>query len=129
MLSNLNSWKKNWALMRTFYTGDEIATVAERLKKLKINTLVFCSFESRFARSGGLAAVTMNILPFLKEVNNIPSLIPMTPLYSKIMDESTLESASASFNVIFNKKSVSVEIFEYAWNYEHPFKSTLKEYY
>jgi glycogen synthase len=129
MLSNLSSWKKNWTLMSAFYSGDEIAALAERLKKLKLNTVVFCSFESRFARSGGLAAVTMNILPYLKEVNKIPSVILMTPFYSKIMDEGRLQSSSASFNVTFNKKSVNVEIFEHEWNYEHPGKGTLKEYY
>lgn len=115
--------------MRTFYTGDEIASVSERLKKLKMDTIVFCSFESRFARSGGLAAVTMNILPYLKEVNNIPSVILMTPFYSKIMDENRLQSTSASFKVTFNKKPVHVDIYEYEWSYEQPARGTLKEYY
>ncbi len=129
MLANLNSWKKNWSLMRTFFTGEEIADVARRLKELTINTVVFCSFESRFARSGGLAAVTTNILPYLKEINKIPSVILITPFYSKVMDETRLQSTSLSFSTTFNKKNIDVEIFEYTWNYEHPVKGTLKEYY
>lgn len=129
MLPNLNSWKKNWALMKTFYTGDEIATVTQRLKGLKTNTVVFCSFESRFAKSGGLAAVTTNILPYLKEINHISSVILITPFYSKIMDETRLQSTSISFKTTFNKKNIDVEIFEYTWDYEHPVKGTLKEYY
>jgi glycogen synthase len=115
--------------MGTFFTGGEIASLTERLKKLKINTVVCCSFESRFAKSGGLAAVITNILPFLKEINHIPSVILMTPFYSKIMDETRLQSTGTSFYVPYNKKTVRVEIFEYTWNYERPGIGTLKEYY
>jgi len=129
VLPNPDSWKKNWALMRTLYTSDEITSIAERLKKLKIDTVAFCSFESRFARSGGLAAVTTNILPYLKETNSIPSVILLTPFYSRIMDETRLQSTSISFKTTFNRKEVNVEIFEYTWEYEHPVRGTIKEYY
>lgn len=129
MLPDLNNWKKDWTLMKTFFTADEIAAVTRKLKDLTINTVAFCSFESRFARSGGLAAVTTNILPYLKEINNIPSVILITPFYSKVMDETRLQSTSISFKTTFNGKNIEVEIFEYIWNYEHPVKGTLKEYY
>ncbi|MEW6599923.1 MAG: glycogen/starch synthase [Nitrospirota bacterium] len=129
MISNLDSWKKNWALMRTFYSGDEISTITARLSKLKIQTVAFCSFESRFAKSGGLAAVTTNILPYLKEVNNVPDVILISPFYPRIMDEKKLRATLKSFKTTFNKKDVAADIFEYTWSYDRPVKGMIKEYY
>ncbi len=106
--------------MSVFFSGDEIATITKRLRKLKIDTAVFCSYENRFARSGGLAAVTTNILPYLKEVNNIPTTILITPFHSKIIDESRLLPVSGSFEVLYKNKAVHVEIFKYTQFYDTP---------
>lgn len=125
----LNKWKRDWSLMDVIFNREEIESIEERLKKLKIDTLVFCSFENRFARSGGLSAVTTNILPYLKAVNHIPSVILMTPFYSKIFDETRLQRTSHYFDVLYNNRTIFVEIFEYIWNYNHPDNGSLKEYY
>jgi glycogen synthase len=126
---DLDKWKKDWSLLSRFFKANEIARISEKLRGLKIQTLVFCSFENRFAKSGGLAAVTTNVLPFLKEVNNIPDVILMTPFYPKIMDKSRLLSADRSFSVLYKNRKVPVELYEYTWNYSKPRSGSLKEYY
>jgi glycogen synthase len=125
----LNRWKRDWALMSSFFNADEISTIAGKLKDLKIQNVVFCSFENRFAKSGGLAPVTINILPYLKEVNKIPSVILMTPFYPNIIERRKLKSTGKHFNVPFNNKSIRAELYEFTYNYSSPKKGTLKEYY
>jgi glycogen synthase len=125
----LDKWTKNWTLLSRFFKANEIARISEKLRNLKVQNLVFCSFENRFAKSGGLAAVTTNILPFLKEVNNIQNVILMTPFYSKIMDKSRLLPTGRSFSVPFRNRKVRAELYEYTWNYNRPRNGSLKEYY
>lgn len=115
--------------MSAFFNGDEIALITNKLKNLLIENLVFCSFENRFAKAGGLASVITNILPYLKEVNHIPSVFLVSPLYPEIMDMSALKSTGKKFTVAFLKKSVHVELYEYTWNYSAPQTGSLKEYY
>lgn len=115
--------------MSSFFNAHEISTIADRLKDLKIRCVVFCSFENRFARSGGLAPVTINILPYLKEVNNIPSVMLMTPFYPNIMDKQKLRSAGKQFTIPFHNKSVRAELYEFTCNYSRPQKGALTEYY
>ncbi len=115
--------------MDTFFSAGETAEIAGRLGNIEIRNVVFCSFENRFARSGGLAPVITNILPYIKEVNGIPSVILMTPFYPKIMSSGRLEPAGKSFGVPFFNKIVQVELFEYTWHYSKPRKGSLREYY
>ncbi len=129
MGNNLDSWKRDWRFMSVFFSGDEISAITKKLNNLKIHTVVFCSYENRFARSGGLSAVTTNILPYLKEINHIPRVILMTPFHSGAMNERHVRSTSKSFNVLYNNKSTKVEIFEYQWDYDDPVKGSLTEYY
>lgn len=126
---NLNKWTRDWALMSRFFKPQEIALITGRLKKLEIQHVVYCSFESRFARSGGLAAVTTNILPYLKEAQKVPNVILMTPFYPKIMDRTKLKPAGKSFSVPFNNRKVQVDLFEHTWNYNKPANGSVTEYY
>lgn len=125
----MKNWHRDWTLMSVFFNGDEIASITGRLKNLKAGNLVFCSFESRFAKAGGLASVTTNILPYLKEVNRIPNVLLMSPYFPNIMKKSKLVPSGVSFNVPFGNKSVSAELFEYTWKYKQPARGSLKEYY
>lgn len=130
----LDTWRRDWKLMSVFFDGSEISAITKRLRNLRIHNLVFCSFESRFARSGGLASVTMNILPYLKEVNNIPSVILMTPFYPNIIDSRKLKSSGLrpvgrKFSVPYLNRNVPAELFEYTFNYTKPVKGSIREYY
>ncbi|NOZ69841.1 MAG: glycogen synthase [Deferribacteres bacterium] len=125
----LDKWRRDWALMSTFFSAGEIAAIAGRLRNIEIQNVVFCSFENRFAKSGGLASVITNILPYLKEVNGIPSVILMTPFYPRIMSTGRLKSTGKSFGVPFFDKIVKAELLEYTWHYNKPRNGTLKEYY
>jgi glycogen synthase len=126
---NFNKWTKDWALMSRFFKASEIALITGRLKKLEIQNVVYCSFESRFARSGGLAAVTTNILPYLKEVQKIQSVILMTPFYPNLIDKTKLKPTGKSFSVPFNSRKVQVNLFEYTWKYSKPAIGSVTEYY
>jgi glycogen synthase len=126
---NFNKWTKDWSLMSRLFKASEIALITGRLKKLKIQNVVFCSFESRFAKSGGLAAVTTNILPYLKEVRKIPNVMLMTPFYPNIIDKTKLKPTGKFFIVPFNGRKVQVDMFEYTWNYNKPANGSVTEYY
>jgi glycogen synthase len=126
---NLKKWKRDWALMSVFFNGDEIASITEKTRHLKIDNVVYCSFENRFAKAGGLASVATNILPYLKETNSIPEVLLMTPYYPEIMDQSKLVPTGKSYNLTFFNKAVKVGIYEYKLKYDSPVKGTLKEYY
>jgi glycogen synthase len=122
-------WKKDWKLIASFYTENEIQILKERIKEIKINNLVYCSFENRFARSGGLAAVAANILPYIKEINKISSVYLMTPLYSNLVDKSKLKQATAFFTVPFEGRTIKAKIYEYIVDYNKPAVGSLVEYY
>jgi len=126
---NLTKWTKDWALMSRFFKTSEIALITGRLKKLEIQNVVYCSFESRFARSGGLAAVTTNVLPYLKEARKVPSVILMTPFYPNLIDKTKLKPTGKFFSVPFNSRKVQVDMFEYTWKYNKPANGSVTEYY
>lgn len=129
MIKQLNNWKKDWTLMPYFFDKHEIQEISKRISNLNIDKVVYCSFESRFGKSGGLGAVTAKILPYLKEVNKIPTVLLITPFHSRIIDEHKLKSTGIAFEVPFNKKSVHIEILEYKFDYTEPKQGSLKEYY
>jgi glycogen synthase len=123
--ANTNQLQKNWDLMESFFNGDEIQTIKQRMQELDVRNVVFCSFESRFARSGGLAAVTKTILPALAEIKEIEKVLLMTPFYPYIIDESKLSPAVIKpFEVIFAGKSIKVELLKYT-----PGEKKIEEYY
>jgi glycogen synthase len=118
-------WQKNWDLMESFFNENEIRTIKERLKNLEVKNVVFCSFESRFARSGGLAAVTKTILPALAEIKEIEKVLLMTPFYSYIIDETKLTPTGIDpFVMIFGGKSIKVDLLKYT-----PEEEKIEEYY
>jgi glycogen synthase len=121
----LKQQKKNWGLMDPFFNEDEIRTIKERLKKLQVKNVVFCSFENRFAKSGGLAAVTKTALPALAEIKQIEKVLLMTPFYPHIIDENKLTSTGIKpFDVMYGGKSIKVELLKYTAEEEK-----IKEYY
>jgi glycogen synthase len=126
---NFKGWKKNWSLMSAFFSADEISIITKKLKHLKSENVVFCSFENRFARSGGLATVITNILPSLKESNSIPQVILITPFYPHIMDRKKLKSTGIKFDVSFAGSSVRAKLYEHTWTYTVPARGKIREYY
>ncbi len=129
MALNLKKWRRDWSLMSVFFKGEEIASITDKINNLKIENLVCCSFESRFAKCGGLTAVITNILPYLKEINNIPSVSLITPFYPSIIDKRKLKSTGIKFAVPYNNKTIQAEIYEYTLVYKKPSNGKLKEYY
>jgi len=125
-----NYWTKNSETVDGFFDKKEIALITSRIKSIKkIECLVFCSFESRFAKSGGLAAVTTKILPYLKEVNNISNVILLTLFYPNIIPAKKIRPTGLSIKVPFDKKSHEAEILKYVQDYEQPADGIIEEFY
>ncbi len=123
------SWQKDWTLMPYFFDENEIQKISEQVQNLKIETVAFCSFESRYGRSGGLGAVTAKILPYLNEVNQVTNTILITPFHSKIINEKKLKSTGITFEVPFDHQLFKIEIWEYTSKYDNPRKGSIKEFY
>lgn len=115
--------------MSLFFTGTEISLITERLQNLQIRNVVFCSFENRFAKSGGLASVMTNILPFVKEVNAIPVVLLMTPFYPSLMSEAKVKTTQKHFSLLYANRKINVEILESSQRYSTPGKGSIREYY
>ena len=125
-----NYWTKNSETVDGFFDQKEIALIASRIKSIKrIECDVFFSFESRFAKSGGLAAVTTKILPYLKEVTNISNVILLTPFYPNIIPANKLKPTGLSIKVPFDNKSYKAEILKYVQDYEHSANGCIEEFY
>jgi len=116
MLSELNHWKKNWHLMEGFFTSNEIDAIRDKLEKIRVDHVVYCSFENRFAKCGGLAAVTTRILPYFDKLENIKKVILITPFYPLISDIQKLEKTGITFDVSFNNSPTRVELLKYCDN-------------
>lgn len=129
MKKKSNHWNKDWSLMPHFFDEPEIQHISKQLENLKIETVVFCSFENRFGKSGGLGAVTAKILPYLNETRETTRAILITPFHSNIMDAKKLASTGITFQVEFEQRPIRVEIFEFAFEYQTPQRGLLKEYY
>jgi glycogen synthase len=122
-------WQKDWTLMPYVFNEQEIQHISKQVENLKIETIVYCSYENRFGKSGGLGAVTAKILPFLKEARVKSDAILITPFHSKIMDEKKLTATGITFEVLFVGRPINVEILEYSFEYHAPQKGTVKEFY
>ncbi|MCP5047899.1 MAG: glycogen synthase, partial [bacterium] len=110
----LDGWVKNWQLLRALFDEQESALIAHKLEHLSARNVVYCSFESRFARSGGLAAVTQRVLPYLGRLKGTQKVILVTPFYPYIIDESKLKHTGTTVPIPFRGETVAVEILKYS---------------
>ncbi len=109
-------WKKNWTLFHYFFKKNEIQTIKEKLKNMKTRVIAFCSFENRFAKCGGLAAVTIKILPWLRKLKGVEKALLFTPYYPFIMKPDAiarLENTGKIAEVDFDNQKFNVEIYRY----------------
>lgn len=124
----LDDWHKDWSLMGLFFNANEVSLIKERLSNLAIKHLFYCSFENRFARSGGLAAVAMNILPHLKQTNRIVQVALFSPYYPYIMSKAPLQSTGRKFRIFFDNRFVEGEILQYVHEYSK-YDEKIPEYF
>ncbi len=110
----LNDWNKDWSLMDVFFDPEEIKEIETRLKEMEPENIVFCSFESRFAKSGGLGTVASKMLPHFKTIDPVKRVLLLTPFYPHIMDEKKLAPAGVEpFDVVYDGKPVQVELLKF----------------
>jgi glycogen synthase len=92
--------------MSEFFGREEIARIEDRLKGLRVENVVYCSFENRYAKSGGLAAVTKMILPYLGTLPGVRRAILVSPFYPGIMKRELLEDTGKRISVKFGERTV-----------------------
>ena len=101
-----SNWRKDWSLMADFFSGEEIACIEDRLKGLRVENVVYCSFENRYAKSGGLAAVTKAIIPYLGKLPGVRRAILISPFYSHIMKRDLFEDVGERISVKLGRRTV-----------------------
>lgn len=129
MKTELANWKKNWSLVYSFFSPDEVDGLRRKLSKFQPKHIFYCSFENRFAKSGGLAAVAINTLPFLRETGHFDSVSLMTPFYPNLMDRTKLSETGITFNVPYYGHFVCSGLLRQDVRYSAPRTGTLSEYY
>lgn len=125
-------WTKNWKLLDAFFDEAEQHIITKKLEGLKVRNIVYCSFENQFARSGGLAAATVRVLPALKQLPGIQRVALITPFYPYIIDENQLQPTGKTVSVPFDGKRVNVDILQnVSWhnNKEDKDARSVEEYY
>ncbi|MCP4150970.1 MAG: glycogen synthase [bacterium] len=128
MKLDLTGWEKNWGLMNAFFDVEEIKKIRKRIRNLEVKHVVFCSLESRFAKSGGLGAVTTKILPHLNRIRQ--GVILMTPFYPNIIDSEKLSPAGIEpFDVIYDGRPIEVELYKYTVTDNEAEGGIVEEYY
>jgi len=109
---NMNHTGQGWDLMDQFFQQDEIQVIVDRLTRLRPETVICCSMENRFARSGGLAAVIGNSPAFLNDAAGTDALL-ITPFHSNIIGDGRLTPLGKSVYVEWREEQVQVDLFSY----------------
>ena len=110
MNTALASWQKNWSLAGALFAPEEIEELRRKLRTFQPKHIFFCSFESRFARSGGLAPVVMNSLPSLRDTGRFESVNLLSPFYPSLIDEARLSRPGTAFDVLYQDRIVRAEL-------------------
>ncbi|NIM17186.1 MAG: glycosyltransferase [Candidatus Aminicenantes bacterium] len=116
-------------MMKVFFDEGEIGDIKQRLQNLAVRHVVYCSFENRFAKSGGLAAVTTRILPLFNALKDIQQVVLMTPFYPHIIAENKLEKTGKYAEMVYDKKKIKIEILKYTLKDKGDGKEDIHEYY
>lgn len=121
--------KKNNKLINKVFNYNEIKIIKDKIKKIKSEQIIYCSFENRFAKSGGLGAVTQVILPYLDSFKADTKAMLVTPFYTDIIKDKNIRKKNIKFYVPFGNKKIEAEALEYILEYNLPQHGILKEYY
>jgi glycogen synthase len=127
--TDLARWKKRWSLMPAFFTPAEIDELRGRLAAFRPHHVFFCSFESRFAKSGGLARVAMNALPSLQGTGRFESVSLLSPFYPRLIDGAMLSSTGLAFDVAYDGRLVRAELLALEVPCQSPRAGSFAEYY
>lgn len=128
-MADFSAWRKDWSLMGLFFTAEETSRLFSRLAGMTLEHLIFASFENRFAKSGGLAAVTVNTLPWLQQVNGFKTAALISPYYPRIMGKAPLEKTGKQVVVYFGPRMVEIEILAASVPYTTPASGSVTEYF
>jgi len=125
----LSNHQRDWSSLGLYFTVAETDQLRRRWSAFQAKNYCFCSFENRFAKSGGLAAVTSNILPFINATKAFERVVLMTPFYSRLTDSSKLQPTGSSFSVPFAEGQVQAELVQFRYEHSQPKSGVVDEYY
>ncbi len=108
------NWAKDWTLMPYFFDQAEINSIADRVKHLAIDNVVYCTYENRFAKSGGLGAVTVLLPTYLKAANPNTNVMLITPFHSGIIDANQLTPTDQRVTIQLEQHKYDVEILSHS---------------
>jgi glycogen synthase len=120
---------KNW-LESNLFSYDE-AYKLRNSENFKVKTVIYCSYENRFAKAGGLGSVASVIVPYLDSFQKSTKAILITPYHKNAMKEEDKKKLSyvGHFPIYFYEAfgmEEHVEIFSYTHEYGN---ASYKEYY
>jgi glycogen synthase len=104
---------KGFNFEQFLWDEQQVDLLRKNLAEFRPRNVLYCSFESRFAASGGLAAVTKNILPWLSRIEGVERAALLTPYYPHIIDRSLLDETDLSFEVEFCGKIIPARLLLY----------------
>jgi glycogen synthase len=124
-----DQWHPDNSGLSLFYTMSESELLQRRRAEFRPRHLAFCSFENRFGKSGGLAAVTVNILPYFNAQRAFEKVLLLTPYYRRLTATNSLERTGLVFPVPFQEATITVELWRYLHKYALPEQGVIEEYY
>ncbi|HPI73820.1 MAG TPA: glycogen/starch synthase, partial [bacterium] len=112
-----------------YFTGVEAEQLRQIYRHFRARHYCYCSFENRFAKSGGLAAVTVNILPYTQALGLYQSVQLFTPYYPHLMDADRLQKTGHEWLVPFADSLIQTELYQFIPPNQASAQNGMKEYY
>ncbi len=124
-----SGFERDWSSLGLYFTSAEADELRRIYERFRARHYCFCSFENRFAKSGGLAAVTVNILPDTRALGLYQSVQLFTPYYPHLIDNERLQKTGHEWLVPFADSQIKTELYRTIPEKQAPAQDGLNEYY
>lgn len=99
-------------LLSTIFTPAEVTRISAEVTSAQPALAAYCSFENRFAKSGGLGAVTQAILPFLAAHPQVEKALLLSPYYPEFMKQAPVKPVK-QFEFVFFHARRRITLYQY----------------
>jgi len=124
-----SGFERDWSSLGLYFTSAEADQLRRTYELFHARHYCFCSFENRFAKSGGLAAVTVNILPYTRALGLYQSVQLFSPYYPHLMNSERLQKTGHEWSVPFADSLIKTELYRSIPEKQAPAQDGLNEYY
>lgn len=128
-MHTLSGFERDWSSLGLYFTSAEADQLRRIYKLFHARHYCFCSFENRFAKSGGLAAVTINILPSTQALGLYQSVQLFTPYYPHLIDGERLQKTGHEWLVPFADSLIKTELYRAIPENQTRAQGGVNEYY